>query len=125
MKLINSAPRNKSVGPYSQAIDLGNLVYTSGIIGLQSDNTLALGLEQQVKEIFENTRSVLGEVGLSLSNVVKTTVYVVDLKEYGVFNKLFAKEFAGHKPARSTVQVAALPLGASIEIEFIAERQAV
>jgi 2-iminobutanoate/2-iminopropanoate deaminase len=125
MKLIHSAARNKAVGPYSQAVATHNLFYSSGVIGLGEDGALVGGLVEQVHAIFENIVSVLSEEKLTLMHVIKTTVYLTSMNDYALFNEIYAKEFGGHRPARSTVQVARLPKDALVEIEFIAEREEV
>jgi 2-iminobutanoate/2-iminopropanoate deaminase len=121
MKLINTASRNKAVGPYSQAVLTNNLFYSSGVIGLDADGQLVDGLENQVQEIFVNITSVLSEEKLTLNNVIKTTVFLTNMDDYVTFNNAYARAFGDHRPARSTVQVAKLPKGALVEIEFIAE----
>lgn len=120
MQLINSSPRYKAVGPYSQAVESEGFVFGSGVIGVTSDGVLAEGLEQQVEEIFANIQSILKERNLSFADIIKTTVFMTDINNFARFNELYAKAFGEHRPARSTVQVAALPRGALIEIEYVA-----
>lgn len=121
MKLINSAKRYKAVGPYSQAIEVSNFLFLSGVIGIDSNGQLPQTLVGQVQEIFENIKDMLKEKNLNLSNVVKTTCFLVDMNEYVKFNEIYAKEFGTHRPARSTVQVARLPKDALAEIEVVVE----
>ncbi len=121
MKLINSAKRYKAVGPYSQAIEVSNFLFLSGVIGIDSNGQLPQSLAEQVQEIFENIKDILKEKNLNLSSVVKTTCFLVDMNEYVKFNEIYAKEFGTHRPARSTVQVARLPKDALAEIEVVVE----
>lgn len=120
MKLINSAPRYKAVGPYSQAVLVGDMLYCSGVIGIDRSGTLATGLEAQLREIFLNISDILSQEGLTLSDVVKTTNFLVDISDFAQFNVLYAAAFGDHRPVRSTVQVAGLPKGALLEVEVIA-----
>lgn len=120
MKLINSAPRYKAIGPYSQAVLCNNLFFSSGVIGVNTEGVLAEGLENQMMEIFENMKSVLSQEGLDFKHIIKTTVFLTNMDDYAEFNALYAQVFLQHRPARSTVQVAKLPKGAKAEIEFIA-----
>lgn len=120
MKLINTSSRYKALGPYSQAVRVENMVYCSGIIGVKEDGSLAESLEDQVHEIFENMKAILGQENLALNHVIKTLVFLSDMNDFAQFNTLYAKEFGEHRPTRSTVQVAALPRQAKVEIEVIA-----
>ncbi len=122
MKQINSAKRYKAIGPYSQAIVSGNMLFTSGVIGVDGKGELAQTLEDQVNEVFQNIKSILSEENLTLANVVKTTCFLSDMNDFAVFNKLYEAEFGTNKPVRSTVQVARLPRDAKVEIEVIAEK---
>lgn len=110
-----------AVGPYSQAIKIDGLVFASGQLGLEPQSgTLAAGLEEQTQQALQNLAAVLEAAGTGLQDVVKTTIFLVDLGQFGVVNRIYATAFNGVPPARSTVQVAALPLGGLIEIEAIA-----
>ncbi len=110
-----------AVGPYSQAIKTGGFVFASGQLGLDPvDGKLREGLEEQTQQALENLRAVLEASGASLADVVKTTIYLVDMTQFSAVNRVYGAAFDGVPPARSTVQVAALPLGGLIEIEAIA-----
>ncbi len=110
-----------AVGPYSQAIRVGNLVFTAGQIGLDpATGALAAGLEEQTRQIMSNLQAVLAAAGSNLQNIVKTTIFLTDLADFQAVNAIYGSYFPQQPPARSTVQVAALPRGARIEIEAIA-----
>ena len=112
-----------ALGPYVQAVDTGSTVYCSGQLGLDPvTNTLADGVAAQTRQSLENLKAVLAEAGLTLADVVKTTVFVQDLKDFGTVNEVYAELFGEMVPARSCVQIAALPKGALVEIECIAVR---
>ena len=124
MTLINdvtNAP--KAVGPYSLAVKSGNHLFCSGQIPInpETGKIEAADVEGQAQQVFANIRALLAPQGLTLSNVVKATVFLQSMADFPKVNPLYDAAFAGHKPARSTVQVAGLPLGALIEIEVIAE----
>lgn len=111
----------KAIGPYSQAIKFGSLVFVSGQIGKdpKSDN-LAEGLINQTKQIFENLKNLLKEAGSDINNVLKTTVYLTDMNDFPAMNEVYSKYFKKPYPARATLQAAKLPKGALIEIECVA-----
>ena len=109
------------MGPYSHAIDCGDMVFLSGQVPLVPE-TGALaegGIEGQARQMFSNIRAVLQSCGLTFDNVVKTTVFMTDLKDFNTFNDIYAEYFPQNPPARSCVQVAALPKGALVETECI------
>ena len=112
----------KAIGPYSQAQRVGNLVYTAGQIGLDpaTGNMVAGGIEAETRQVWANLAAVLAAAGSSVPQVVKTTVYMIDLAEFAQMNAIYAEMFSGNFPARSTVQVAALPKGGRVEIECVA-----
>jgi 2-iminobutanoate/2-iminopropanoate deaminase len=111
-----SAP--KAVGPYSPAVRAGEWVILSGQLGLDpATGVLADGAEAQARQALANVAAVLGDCGLSLSDVAKSLVFVTDLGEFATVNAVYAEAFGSHRPARSAVQVAALPAGAQFEIE--------
>jgi 2-iminobutanoate/2-iminopropanoate deaminase len=114
------------IGPYSQAIDVGTLVFTAGQIGLNpaSGTLVPGGAAAEAERAIANVAAVLAAAGLALADVVKTTVFLVDLADGPAVGAAYAGAFAAPYPARSTVQVAALPLGARVEIEAIAVRRA-
>lgn len=113
----------KAVGPYSTAVIHGSTAYVSGMIPIVPE-TGALaegGVEAQARQVFENIRTVLGEMGLSLSDVLKTTVFLTDLSNFGAVNAVYAEYFGLDYPARSCFEVSKLPLGAPIEVEVVAD----
>jgi 2-iminobutanoate/2-iminopropanoate deaminase len=116
------APR--ALGPYAQAVATGNLVFCAGQVGLDpSTGTLVPGgIAAEAARALENLKAVLGATGLGLAAVVKTTVFLADLAEFATLNEVYGRYFTAPYPARSTVQVAALPAGARVEIEAIAVR---
>ena len=113
-----------AVGPYSHAIDCGEFVFLSGQVPLvPATGALAEGgITGQARQMFENIRAVLKACGLDFSNVVKTTVFMTDLADFGTLNEIYAEYFPENPPARSCVQVAALPKGALVETEVIAKK---
>lgn len=116
----NRAP--KAIGPYSQAIKTNGLVFTSGQIPLDpATGELVQGdFAAQVRRVFENLSAVLRESGTGFDGVIRATVFVTDLANFQTLNTIYAEYFGDHKPARTTVQVAALPKGATVEIDLIA-----
>lgn len=112
----------EAIGPYSQAVSGGNLLMTSGQIPLDptTGEIVEGDFEAKVRRVFENLREVLAAADATFADVVKATVYVTDLAKFGELNTIYAEYFGDHKPARSTVQVAALPKGAPVEIDLIA-----
>lgn len=124
MKVIATKNAPAAVGPYSQAIDCGDTVYCSGQIPLdpQTGAVVEGGLEAQAHQMFRNVKAVLAEAGLSLQNVVKTTVFMTDLSQFAALNAIYAEYFAEPYPARSCVEVSALPKGVLVECEVIARR---
>ncbi len=112
-----------AIGPYSQAIKSGSLVYTAGQVGLdpRTGKLVGDGVAEQARQVLENLSAILGAAGASLGEVVKTTVFLTDMGDFAALNEVYKGYFSGDRPpARSTVQVAALPLGALVEIECVA-----
>ncbi|KAJ0751326.1 putative 2-iminobutanoate/2-iminopropanoate deaminase [Helianthus annuus] len=111
-----------ALGPYSQAIKTGNTVYLSGVLGLipETGKFVSDSVEEQTEQVLKNMGEILKASGASYSSVVKTTIMLADLKDFKKVNEIYAKYFLAPAPARSTYQVAALPLDAKIEIECIA-----
>lgn len=110
-----------AVGPYVHAVKVGDTVYTSGQLGLIPETgELPEGVEAQAEQALKNLEAVLVAAGMSLSNVVKTTVFLADINDFAAINKIYAKYFTGETPARSCVQAGALPKGGLFEIEAIA-----
>lgn len=124
MNVICTKNAPAAVGPYSQAIDCGDFVFLSGQIPLVPETGLVAkgGLEAQAHQMFANIKAVLAEAGMSLSNVVKTTVFMTDLSQFAAFNAIYAEYFKAPYPARSCVEVSALPKGVLVECELIARR---
>ncbi len=124
MNVICTKNAPAAVGPYSQAIDCGDFVFLSGQIPLVPETGLVAdgGLEAQAHQMFANIKAVLAEAGMSLSNVVKTTVFMTDLSQFAAFNAIYAEYFKAPYPARSCVEVSALPKGVLVECELIAKR---
>lgn len=124
MNVICTKNAPAAVGPYSQAIDCGDFVFLSGQISLVPETGLVAkgGLEAQAHQMFANIKAVLAEAGMSLSNVVKTTVFMTDLSQFAAFNAIYAEYFKAPYPARSCVEVSALPKGVLVECELIARR---
>ena len=110
-----------AVGPYVHAVKAGGFVFTSGQLGLDPETgTLPEGVAAQAEQAIRNIETVLAAAGLALSDVVKTTVFLADMKDFAAINEVYAKYFTGEAPARSCVQAAALPKGGLFEIEVIA-----
>jgi 2-iminobutanoate/2-iminopropanoate deaminase len=118
----DGAPR--ALGPYAQAVVAGDLVFCAGQVGLDpaTGQLVAGGIRAETARACENLAAVLAAAGLGLRDVVKTTVYIVDLAEFAILNEVYGRYFPAPHPARATVQVAALPAGARVEIEAIAAR---
>ncbi len=117
----DSAPA--AIGPYSQAVGFQSLVFTSGQIPLRPDGTLVEGdVEAQTRQVLENLAAVLEAAGSSLAQVLKCTVFLKDLSDFQAMNAIYAESFPSEPPARSTVQVAKLPLDVRVEIEAVALR---
>ncbi|NPA91902.1 MAG: RidA family protein [Chloroflexi bacterium] len=110
-----------AVGPYSQAIRVGSLIFTAGQIGIDPrTGQLVSGLEAQVHQVMQNLQAILQAAGSDLQHLVKTTIYLTDLSAFQTVNAIYAEYVGTTPPARSTVQVAALPLAADVEIEAVA-----
>ena len=122
MKAVETKKAPAAIGPYSQAIIAGALVYTSGQIPLDPESGVieAVGIEAQTERAIANLAAVLEAAGTSLDRVVKTTCFLRNMSDFAVFNEIYARYFTG-KPARSCVEVSALPKGALVEIEAVAE----
>jgi 2-iminobutanoate/2-iminopropanoate deaminase len=115
-----SAPA--AIGPYSQAIKAGNLLFVSGQVPIDpaSGQIVAGDIAQQTRRVFENIGAILGAAGLSFDAVVRTTVYLADMNEFAAMNEVYATYFSAPAPARATVQVSRLPRDARVEIDAIA-----
>jgi len=112
------------VGPYSVVTEANGLVFVSGQVALDPATGARItgGAATETHRVMENIRAILGDVGLSLDDVVKTTIFVTDIGDYAAVNEVYAEYFPASPPTRSAVQVATLPLGASVEIEVVAAR---
>ena len=126
MKTIATEGAPKAIGPYSQAVSEGGFLFTSGQIPLDpSTGELVPGdIRSAVERVFDNIEAILSAAGLTLDDVVKTTVYLLRMSEFGEMNAVYARRFGNHRPARSTVAVAELPKNASVEIDVIARLKA-
>ena len=123
-KIVSTDGAPKAIGPYSQGIDTGSLVFVSGQIPLDpaTGQMVAGGISEQTERVLKNVEAILDGSGLNSGHVVRTTVYLVDLGEFAAMNEVYARHFPKDPPARATVQVAALPKGARVEIDAIAIR---
>ncbi len=112
-----------AVGPYSQAVRVGDLIYTAGQLGILHTTRQFAGpdIESQTRQALENLKAILEAAGSCMEHVIKTTVFLIDMGEFPRMNAVYAEFFPQSPPARSTVQVAALPLGARVEIEAVAQ----
>ncbi len=120
MKVIQTPNAPAAIGPYSQAILVGDLLFTSGQIPLRVDGTLNDGdITVQTTQVLANLKAVIEAAGASMSKVVKTTVFLKNLDDFVAMNKVYGEAFGSHTPARSTVQVAKLPRDVLVEIEAI------
>ena len=123
MKVIKTTGAPAAIGPYSQAIEVGGFLFTSGQIPLDpKGGEMPADIADQTRRVMNNLKAVLDEAGMDFSNVVKTTVFITDLADFGVVNEVYGSFFGDNPPARSCVQVAALPKGAKIEVELIAKK---
>jgi 2-iminobutanoate/2-iminopropanoate deaminase len=121
MQVVSTPNAPQAIGPYSQAIKTGGMVYTSGQVALRPDGSFNDGdIAPQTTQVFENLTAVLKEAGSGLDKVLKTTVFLSDMDNFVAMNEIYAKFFGEHKPARSTVAVKTLPKNALVEIECIA-----
>ena len=122
MQYIHTDSAPAAIGPYSQAIKVGDMVFTSGQIALTPNGEfLEGGVEAQARQVLTNLSEVLKEAGSSMSKVVKTTIFLADMNDFAAVNTIYAEAFGDHKPARSTIAVKTLPKNALIEIEAVAK----
>ena len=120
-QVVHTHAAPAAIGPYSQAIRAGDFVYTAGQIGIDpATGQMVEGIEAQTRQALRNLQAVLEAAGASLEQVVKTTVFLHDMGDFGAMNAVYAEFFAAEPPARSAVQAAALPKGALVEIEAVA-----
>lgn len=122
LTVVSTPDAPKAIGPYSQAMVSGNMVYTAGQVALDpaTMELVAGDVAEQSERVFANLKAVLAAAGTGLHRVVKSTVYLVDMADFGAMNEVYARHFGDHRPARSTVAVAGLPKGARVEIDLVA-----
>lgn len=121
MQVVSTKEAPAAIGPYSQGIIVNNVFYSSGQIPLTAEGEMVNGdVQLQTHQVFKNVQAVLKEAGASLESVVKTTVFIKDMNDFGKVNEVYGEYFHTHKPARSCVEVARLPKDALVEIEVIA-----
>lgn len=119
--VVSTSHAPQAIGPYSQACVVGDLIYTSGQIPLLPNGDLLAGdIKAQTTQVLKNLEAVLKAAGSDLDQVIKTTIFLVDMRDFASVNEVYAQFFCGHKPARSTVAVKELPRNVGIEIECIA-----
>lgn len=124
-QIVNTTDAPRAIGPYSQAVISGNFVFTAGQLGLDpvAGKIVSNDFEQQVRQIMRNLKAILQAAESDLKNVVKFTVFVTDLDNFGLLNQVFGEYFPESAPARSAVQVSSLPLDGLVEIEAIAVKR--
>ena len=121
-KVIATTNAPAAIGPYSQAIQVGNMLFASGQLGIDpaTGNFVEGAVKEQTAQAFKNVKAILTEAGLDISDVVKTTVFLADMGDFGAMNEVYASRFEGAFPARSAVAVKTLPKNGLVEIEVIA-----
>ena len=121
-KVIATKQAPAAIGPYSQAIEVGNMLFASGQLGLdpETGDFAPGGVKAQAEQSFRNIQAILAEAGYTMENVVKTTVYLADMANFAAVNEVYAAQFSGDFPARSAVAVKTLPKNGLVEIEVIA-----
>ncbi|WP_072722857.1 RidA family protein [Tepidibacter thalassicus] len=121
-EIIHTDKAPKAIGPYSQAIKVGNLLFVSGQVPFDPETMEVVegGVKEQTARSLENIKAILAEAGASFDNVVKSTVFIKDMNEFAQINEVYAKYFGENKPARACVEVARLPRDVKVEIEVIA-----
>ena len=123
MNVVSTSNAPAAIGPYSQALDLGDLVFVSGQIPVNpTTGLMADTVEEQAAQSLANIKAILAQAGLTMANVVKTVIFLADINDFAAVNQVYAQAFSEPYPARSCVQVAAIPKGAKLEIECIAKR---
>lgn len=126
MGFVSSPNAPKAIGPYSQAVTYGNLIFTAGQIALDpaTMEIVAEGITDQTEQVLSNLQAVLTAAGSDLSKVIKTTVFLQSMTDFAAMNEVYGRRFGAHRPARSTVAAAGLPRNVLVEIEVIAVRSA-
>ena len=123
LNIIHTENAPAAVGPYSQAVRTGNLLLTSGQLGLDpATGALPEGIAAQAEQSLKNIDAILAKASFAKTDVVKTTVFIRNMSDFGTINEIYAAYFGSHKPARSCVEVSALPKGGLVEIEVIASK---
>jgi len=124
MQIISTKKAPQAIGPYSQAVMIGNMLYTSGQIALRADGRLNDGdIQTQTKQVMQNLEAVLNEAGMDFTNVVKTTIFLSDMDDFVAMNEVYESFLSEPYPARSTVAVKTLPKNVKVEIELVAFKQ--
>ncbi|UPK70596.1 RidA family protein [Chitinophaga filiformis] len=123
-QIINTKNAPAPIGPYNQAIQKGNLLFVSGQIALNPDtNQLVLDdIKTETHQVMKNLKGILSEAGMDFDNVLKTTIFIMNMNDFAQINEVYGSYFTGDYPARETVQVAALPKGVNVEISVIASK---
>ena len=121
-KVIATTNAPAAIGPYSQAVQVGNMLFASGQLGIDpaTGNFVEGAIKEQTAQAFKNVKAILAEAGLDISDVVKTTVFLADMGDFGAMNEVYASQFEGAFPARSAVAVKTLPKNGLVDIEVIA-----
>ena len=124
-KVIATKNAPAAIGPYSQAVQVGNMLFASGQLGIDPaiGNFVEGAVKEQTAQAFKNVKAILAEAGLDISDVVKTTVFLADMGDFGAMNEVYASQFEGAFPARSAVAVKTLPKNGLVEIEVIAVKE--
>ena len=124
MQVISTKDAPSAIGPYSQAVKIGNMLYSSGQIALRADGSLNDGdIKIQTKQVMENLKAVLKEAGMDFSHVVKTTIFLSDMNDFIELNEVYESYLSKPYPARSTVAVKTLPKNVKVEIEIVAFKE--
>ncbi len=124
MRPVHTDKAPAAIGPYSQAIEVDSFIFTSGQIALKPDGSeevLSQGIEAQTEQVLQNLKHILEAAGSGLNKVIKTTIFLADIEDFGIVNRIYAQYFQDHRPARSTVVVKTLPKNALVEIEAMAK----
>lgn len=122
--IIKTDKAPKPVGPYSQAVEVGGFVFCSGMIPInpKTDQVFTGPIEEQAKQVLDNIKALMESQGMSLNNIVKTTMYLTNMNDFTAVNEVYAHYFIEQTPARTTIAVSALPKGVNVEIEVIAKK---
>jgi len=123
-QIINTKNAPAPIGPYNQAIFSGNLLFVSGQIALNPDNNQLVldDIKTETHQVMKNLKGILSEAGMDFDNVLKTTIFIMNMNDFAQINEVYGSYFSGDYPARETVQVAALPKGVNVEISVIASK---